>query len=251
MNIKNIKVSNISNNIQLIQLNRSRQYNALNKELSDELVFVLQQADNNPKIKCIILTGEENFSAGADIKELANNPKFPEIWENIEKIKKPIVAAVQGVASGGGCEILMMCDIIISSEDAKFSQPEIKLGIICGGGATQRLPKIIGKNNAMEICLTGRTFSAQEAKELGLVNRITNSDNLMELTTQIAQEISQKPLDSIIATKELIKKSIWLSIEEGLSYEKKLFYKLLSSEDGKEGLSAFLEKRKPNFKINK
>lgn len=251
MNIKNITVSNISNNIQLIQLNRSKQYNALNKELSDELVFVLQQADNNPKIKCIILTGKENFSAGADIKELASNPKFPEIWENIEKIKKPIVAAVQGVASGGGCEILMMCDIIISSEDAKFSQPEIKLGIICGGGATQRLPKIIGKNNAMEICLTGRAFSAQEAKELGLVNRITNSDNLMELTTQIAQEISQKPLDSIIATKELIKKSIWLSIEEGLSYEKKLFYKLLSSEDGKEGLSAFLEKRKPNFKINK
>ena len=251
MNIKNITVSNINNNIQLIELNRSKQYNALNKELSDELVFVLQQADNNPKIKCIILTGEENFSAGADIKELARNPKFPEIWENIEKIKKPIVAAVQGVASGGGCEILMMCDIIISSEDAKFSQPEIKLGIICGGGATQRLPKIIGKNNAMEICLTGRTFSAQEAKELGLVNRITNSDNLMELTTQIAQEISQKPLDSIIATKELIKKSIWLSIKEGLSYEKKLFYKLLSSEDGIEGLSAFLEKRKPNFKINK
>lgn len=250
MNIKNIRVSNISNNIQLIQLNRSKQYNALNKELSDELVFVLQQADNNPKIKCIILTGEENFSAGADIKELAINPKFPEIWENIEKIKKPIVAAVQGVASGGGCEILMMCDIIVSSEDAKFSQPEINLGIICGGGATQRLPKIIGKNNAMEICLTGRTFSAQEAKQLGLVNRITNSDNLMELTIQIAQEISQKPLDSLIATKELIKKSIWLSIEEGLSYEKKLFYKLLSSEDGKEGLSAFLEKRKPNFKIN-
>ena len=247
----NIKVSNISNNIQLIQLNRSEQYNALNKELSDELVFVLQQADNNPKIKCIILTGEENFSAGADIKELANNPKFPEIWENIEKIKKPIVAAVQGVASGGGCEILMMCDIIISSEDAKFSQPEIKLGIICGGGATQRLPKIIGKNNAMEICLTGRTFSAQEAKELGLVNRITNSDNLMELTTQIAQEISQKPLDSIIATKELIKKSIWLSIEEGLSYEKKLFYDLVNSEDGKEGLRSFVEKRKPNFKIIK
>ncbi len=251
MNIKNIRVSNISNNIQLIQLNRSKQYNALNKELSDELVFVLQQADNNPKIKCIILTGEENFSAGADIKELAINPKFPEIWENIEKIKKPIVAAVQGVASGGGCEILMMCDIIVSSEDAKFSQPEINLGIICGGGATQRLPKIIGKNNAMEICLTGRTFSAQEAKQLGLVNRITNSDNLMELTIQIAQEISQKPLDSLIATKELIKKSIWLSIEEGLNYEKKLFYKLLSSEDGKEGLTAFLEKRKPNFKINK
>ena len=251
MNIKNIRVSNISNNIQLIQLNRSKQYNALNKELSDELVFVLQQADNNPKIKCIILTGEENFSAGADIKELAINPKFPEIWENIEKIKKPIVAAVQGVASGGGCEILMMCDIIVSSEDAKFSQPEINLGIICGGGATQRLPKIIGKNNAMEICLTGRTFTAQEAKELGLVNRITNSDNLMELTKQIAQEISQKPIDSIIATKELIKKSIWVSIEEGLSYEKKLFYELLSSEDGKEGLSAFLEKRKPNFKINK
>ncbi len=251
MNIQNIKISNINNNIQLIQLNRSKQYNALNKELSDELVFVLQQADNNPKIKCIILTGEENFSAGADIKELAINPKFPEIWENIEKIKKPIVAAVQGVASGGGCEILMMCDIIISSEDAKFSQPEIKLGIICGGGATQRLPKIIGKNNAMEICLTGRTFSAQEAKQLGLVNRITNSDNLMELTIQIAQEISQKPLDSLIATKELIKKSIWLSIEEGLNYEKKLFYKLLSSEDGKEGLTAFLEKRKPNFKINK
>ena len=145
----------------------------------------------------------------------------------------------------------MMCDIIISSEDAKFSQPEINLGIICGGGATQRLPKIIGKNNAMEICLTGRTFTAQEAKELGLVNRITNSDNLMELTKQIAQEISQKPLDSIIATKELIKKSIWISLEEGLSYEKKLFYKLLSSKDGKEGLSAFLEKRKPNFKINK
>jgi len=251
MNIQNIKVSNISNNIQLIQLNRSKQYNVLNKELSDELVFVLQQADNNPKIKCIILTGEENFSAGAYIKELSSNLKFLEIWEKIDKIKKPIVAAVQGVASGGGCEILMMCDIIISSEDAKFSQPEINLGIICGGGATQRLPKIIGKNNAMEICLTGRTFTAQEAKELGLVNRITNSDNLMEMTEQIAQEISKKPLDSIIATKELIKKSIWVSIEEGLSYEKKLFYKLLSSEDGKEGLSAFLEKRKPNFKINK
>jgi len=251
MNIQNIKVSNISNNIQLIQLNRSKQYNALNKELSDELVFVLQQADNNPKIKCIILTGEENFSAGADIKELASNPKFPEIWENIDKIKKPIIAAVQGIATGGGCEILMMCDIIISSEDAKFSQPEINLGIICGGGATQRLPKIIGKNNAMEICLTGRTFTAYEAKELGLVNRITNSDDLMELTKQIAYEISEKPLDSIIATKELIKKSIWVNIEEGLCYEKKLFYKLLNSEDGKEGLSAFLEKRKPNFKINK
>ena len=251
MNIKNIIVSEIDNNIKLIQLNRSKQYNALNRELSDELVFVLEQADNNPRIKCIILTGKENFSSGADINELTTNPKYTEVWEKIDKIKKPILAAVHGIAFGGGCELLMMCDIIISSEDAKFSQPEINLGIICGGGATQRLPRIIGRNNAMELCLTGRIFSAQEAKELGLVNRITNSDNLMELTTQIAQEISQKPLDSIIATKELIKKSIWLSIKEGLSYEKKLFYKLLSSEDGKEGLSAYLEKRKPKFKINK
>jgi len=251
MNIKNIIVSEINNSIKLIQLNRSKQYNALNKELSDELVFVLEQADNNPRIKCIILTGGKNFSSGADINELATNPKYTEVWEKIDKIKKPILAAVDGIAFGGGCELLMMCDIIISSEDAKFSQPEINLGIICGGGATQRLPRIIGRNNAMEICLTGRIFSAQEAKELGLVNRITNKDNLMELTKKIAHEIAQKPLGSIIKTKKLIKKSYFVSIVDGLSDEKKLFYDLLNSEDGKEGLSAFLEKRKPNFKIIK
>ena len=251
MNIKNIIVREINTNIQLIELNRPKQYNALNKELSDELVFILEQADKNPKIKCIILTGKEIFSAGADINELVTDPKYTEVWEKIDKVKKPILAAVHGIAFGGGCELLMMCDIIISSEDTKFSQPEINLGITCGGGATQRLPRIIGRNNAMEICLTGRIFSAQEAKELGLVNRITHKDNLMELTKNIARDITQKPLDSIIATKKLIKMSNLVSIGDGLSYEKKLFYDLVNSEDGKEGLRAFVEKRKPNFKIIK
>ena len=165
-----------------IILNRKDKYNALNNELTDELIDILRKSDESELIKCIVISGVDDFCAGADINELAINPDFITSWELIDSIKKPLIAAVDGIAFGGGNELLLMCDIILASKEAKFSQPEINLGLICGGGGTQRLTTKIGKNWAMEMCLTGNIVSAEEAKNIGLVNHIYDAVSYTHLT---------------------------------------------------------------------
>ena len=230
-----------------IILNRQKQYNSLNQKLSQELISAFKYADENTKIKCIIISGGDNFSAGADISELYTDPHFIDLWEEIDKIKKPIIAIINGVALGGGLELILMFDIILATKDSKFGQPEIKLGLIPGGGATQRLPRIIGKNLSLEMCLTGNTISAIEAKELGIINKICSEEELIQFAENLASHIAEKSTESIIMIKHLIKQSFNLKIEEGLRQEKNNFYKIIKSKNGIEGINAFIEKRKPKF----
>tara|TARA_Y100000590_G_scaffold452259_1_gene595063 strand:- start:46502 stop:47251 length:750 start_codon:yes stop_codon:yes gene_type:complete len=248
MRFNSIKLNIIKDNILKITFNRRKKLNALNTELSNELVQALKEADKNNNIKCIIISGYDNFSAGAEINEFKVDPRFIEIWDDIDKIKKPIIASVSGLAIGGGCELLLMSDIIIASSNSKFGQPEINLGLIPGGGATQRLPRIIGLNNSMELCLTGKLINAQEAKDLGLINKICTAEELDSVVSGIAIEIASKPLKSITYIKKLIKESSNIALKEGLKIEKKYFYELVKSPNGVEGINAFIEKRKPDFK---
>ena len=230
-----------------IILNRKDKYNALNNELTDELIDALRESDKSELIKCIVISGVDDFSAGADINELATNPDFITSWELIDSIKKPLIAAVDGIAFGGGNELLLMCDIILASKEAKFSQPEINLGLICGGGGTQRLTNKIGKNWAMEMCLTGNIVSAEEAKNIGLVNHIYDASKLIKHALDLANEISLKPIDAIISTKKLIKDASKLH-KDGLTAERTKFMQLLKTDNGIEGMNAFKERRKPQFK---
>ena len=230
-----------------IILNRKDKYNALNNELTDELIDALRESDKSELIKCIVISGVDDFSAGADINELATNPDFITSWELIDSIKKPLIAAVDGIAFGGGNELLLMCDIILASKEAKFSQPEINLGLICGGGGTQRLTTKIGKNWAMEMCLTGNIVSAEEAKNIGLVNHIYDASKLIKHALDLANEISLKPIEAIISTKKLIKDASKLH-KDGLTAERTKFMQLLKTENGIEGMNAFKERRKPQFK---
>jgi enoyl-CoA hydratase/carnithine racemase len=230
-----------------IIIKRPSHYNALNKELSKELINALKYADDSKTIKCIIVSGIDNFCVGADISELSTEPHFIEIWDYVDKIKKPIIASVSGLALGGGLEILLMCDIILAAKNSKFGQPEINLGLIPGGGATQRLPRVIGKNKAMEICLTGDTISAQEAKDIGIINQICDENTLMPLAENIAEKIATKSMESITTIKKLIKQSYNRKIEDGIRKEKISFYKIIKGKNGVEGITAFMEKRKPKF----
>lgn len=230
-----------------IIIKRPSHYNALNKELSEALINALKYADDSKTIKCIIVSGIDNFCVGADIPELCTEPHFIEIWDYIDKIKKPIIAAVRGLALGGGLEILLMCDIILAAKNSKFGQPEINLGLIPGGGATQRLPRVIGKNKTMEICLTGDTISAQEAKDIGIINQICEENALIPLAENIAEKIANKSIESITTIKNLIKQSYDRKIEDGIKKEKINFYKIIKGKNGVEGIAAFMEKRKPKF----
>ncbi len=230
-----------------IILNRKDKYNALNNELTDELIDALRESDKSELIKCIVISGVDDFSAGADINELATNPDFITSWELIDSIKKPLIAAVDGIAFGGGNELLLMCDIILASKEAKFSQPEINLGLICGGGGTQRLTTKIGKNWAMEMCLTGNIVSAEEAKNIGLVNHIYDASKLIKHALDLANEISLKPIEAIISTKKLIKDASKVH-KDGLTAERTKFMQLLKTDNGIEGMNAFKERRKPQFK---
>lgn len=246
MRYKNILTKKYNNVIHII-LNRKDKYNALNNELTDELIDVLRESDKSELIKCIVISGVDDFSAGADINELATNPDFITSWELIDSIKKPLIAAVDGIAFGGGNELLLMCDIILASKEAKFSQPEINLGLICGGGGTQRLTNKIGKNWAMEMCLTGNIVTAEEAKNIGLINHIYDASKLIKHALDLANEISLKPIEAIISTKKLIKDAS-KAHKDRLMEERTKFMQLLKTDNGIEGMNAFKEKRKPQFK---
>ena len=246
MKYKNILTKKY-NNVMHIILNRKDKYNALNNELTDELIDVLRKSDKSELIKCIVISGVDDFSAGADINELATNPDFITSWELIDSIKKPLIAAVDGIAFGGGNELLLMCDIILASKEAKFSQPEINLGLICGGGGTQRLTTKIGKNWAMEMCLTVNIVQAEEAKNIGLVNHIYDASKLIKHALDLANEISLKPIEAIISTKKLIKDASKVH-KDGLTAERAKFMQLLKTDNCIEGMNAFKERRKPQFK---
>lgn len=242
--------------IALIQLNRPKELNALNPQLMQEVRDALQQCDKNDSVKVIIITGNDQaFAAGADIKQMADKSAIDmqvmdqfSTWDQIRKTKKPIIAAVSGFALGGGCEFVMTCDMVIASETAKFGQPEIKLGTIPGAGGTQRLTKAIGKAKAMELILTGRFLSAQEAHFYGLVNKVVPVEMYMHEAVELAKEIAQMSSIAVQLAKEAINRSFETQLDEGLMFERKNFYLTFASEDQKEGMKAFTEKRKPVFK---
>ncbi len=239
-----------------IQLNRPDVLNALNHALMSELTACLERLDSDESINCIVLTGNEKaFAAGADIGEMADASAVDmltvdnfRVWDRIRKIKKPMIAAVSGFALGGGCELALMCDIIIASDTAKFGQPEINIGVIPGAGGTQRLTRSVGKYKTMELVLTGDMMDAGEALRLGLVNKLVPQDLYLEEAKKLARVIASKPPLAVKLAKETILKSFDSNLNEGLEFERKNFYMLFSTEDQKEGMKAFMEKRKPKWK---
>ncbi len=248
-------VMEINENIMIVTINRPKTLNALNSKIAEETIYALQEADKNDKIGCMIITGSEKaFAAGADIKEMREH-SFAEMyqlnwfaeWDQISQIRKPIIAAVSGYALGGGCEIALMCDIIIASKTAVFGQPEISLGIMPGIGGSQRLTRIIGKSKAMEMCLTGRLMDAEEAEKAGLVARIVSNEILMEEAKNTAKKIASFSKPAVQMLKESINRSYETSLSEGIRFERRLFHAMFSTTDQKEGMSAFVEKREANF----
>ncbi len=239
-----------------VQLNRPQALNALSGALMDEVVVALEQFDRDETIRAIVITGNERaFAAGADIKEMANasaiemqqGTKLGQ-WDRIRKIRKPLIAAVSGFCLGGGNELAMSCDMIVAAESARFGQPEINIGIIPGAGGTQRLTHALGKARAMEVVLTGRPITAREAWAAGLVTKVVPNEAYLSEARALAAEIATKPPIAVQLAKDAILKSFDLSIEQGLDYERKNFYLLFASEDMREGMAAFIEKRKPTFK---
>ncbi|HLU91704.1 MAG TPA: enoyl-CoA hydratase [Pedomonas sp.] len=240
----------------LIRLNRPEALNALSFKLTSELTLALRELEADEAIGCMVLTGSEKaFAAGADIKEMATKT-FAEAysedfitstWEEITRCRKPILAAVNGFALGGGCEFAMMCDTAYAGENAKFSQPEIKLGVSPGAGGTQRLTRFVGKARAMDLCLTGRMINAQEALEMGLVARVFPTESLVDEVLKIAAEIAELPRPTVMAVKEMVNRAYETTLSEGLRFERRLFQSLFGTDGQKEGMAAFLEKRKPDF----
>jgi len=242
--------------VALIQLNRPKELNALNRQLMEEVRDTLQQLDKNENVRVIIITGNEQaFAAGADIKQMADKSAVDMLmidqfstWDQIRKTRKPIVAAVSGFVLGGGCEFAMTCDMIIASETTKFGQPEIKIGTMPGAGGTQRLTKALGKAKAMELILTGRFLSAEEAYDRGLVNKVVPVEMYLQEALALASEIAQLSPVAVLLAKEAVNRSFETHLEEGLQFERRNFYLTFATEDQKEGMNAFVEKRKPNYK---
>jgi enoyl-CoA hydratase len=242
--------------VAIITLNRPDALNALNSELLSELRETLAQYGADEKIGAIVLTGSEKaFAAGADIKEMqpkdyvsAYMEDFFEGWSAVSSTRKPVIAAVAGYALGGGCELAMMCDFIIAADTAKFGQPEITLGVIPGMGGTQRLTRAIGKAKAMDLCLTGRFMEAEEAERSGLVARVVPADDLMATAIKAAEKIAGFSLPVAMMVKESVNRADEMTLAEGLRFERRLFHSLFATEDQKEGMGAFVEKRKAQFK---
>ena len=241
----------------IVTLHRPAALNALNDQLMDELGHALLKFDADEGVSCIILTGSEKaFAAGADIGVMAGysymdvykSDFITRNWEHIRNVRKPVIAAVAGYALGGGCELAMMCDFIIAAETAKFGQPEIKLGIIPGAGGTQRLPRAISKAKAMDMCLTARMMDAQEAERAGLVSRVVPAEKLMEEAMAAADSIAAMSLPAVLMAKEAVNRAYETTLNEGLLFERRLFHGTFATEDQKEGMQAFLEKRPPVFK---
>ncbi len=242
--------------VRLIRLNRPQALNALNAQLTGELAAALDEAESDPAIHCVVLTGSERaFAAGADIKEMASKG-YAEVygedfitknWEKASQVRKPIIAAVAGYALGGGCELAMMCDFIIAAENAKFGQPEITLGVSPGAGGTQRLTRFVGKAKAMDMVLTGRMMDAAEAERSGLVSRVVPADKLIEEALAAAKIVAGMSLNAVMLTKEMVNAAYETPLAQGIKLERRLFHSLFAFEDQKEGMAAFIEKRKPAF----
>jgi enoyl-CoA hydratase len=239
----------------IIRLNRPQALNALNSTLNAELAQAIAAFDADAGIGCMLLTGSERaFAAGADIKEMADKSSidvfmgdFAGAWHATANARKPVVAAVSGFALGGGCELVMQCDVVIAADTAKFGQPEITLGIIPGIGGTQRLTHAVGKAKAMDLILTGRRMDAVEAERAGLVSRVVPAASLMEEAMKIAETIAAMSLPAVIAAKETVNRAFETSLAEGIRFERRVFHALFSTHDQKEGMAAFVEKRPPKF----
>ena len=240
----------------IIRLNRPNALNALNLALKTELCEAIRKFDADDGIHCMIITGSDKaFAAGADIKEMADKTynealmgNFAGDWDEAAKARKPVIAAVAGFALGGGCELAMMCDIIIAADNAKFGQPEIKLGVIAGIGGTQRLTRAVGKSKSMEMNLTGRMMDATEAERANLVARVVPLASLMDEAMKLAETIASMSLPSVLLAKEAILRSFEVPLAEGIRFERRVFHSLFATEDQKEGMKAFIEKRKPEWK---
>ena len=241
----------------LITLNRPEALNALNKALMDELTLALDAFEADGSIRCIVLTGSQKaFAAGADIKEMQNKSYMDVYgedfitanWERVTRCRKPVVAAVAGFALGGGCELAMMCDFILCADNAKFGQPEIKLGVMPGAGGTQRLTRFIGKSKAMEMCLTGRMMDAAEAERSGLVSRVVPLAELLDEALKVAGLIAAMSGPIVMMTRESVNRAYETTLAEGVRFERRLFHSMFATEDQKEGMAAFIEKRPPAFK---
>ena len=240
----------------LVRLNRPKALNALNDALIDELGHALLAFDSDQQIGCMVITGSEKaFAAGADIGAMAGYSYMDAFkgeyitrnWEKIRQIRKPVIAAVSGFALGGGCELAMMCDFIIAAENARFGQPEIKLGIMPGAGGTQRLPRAVSKSKAMDMCLTARMMDAAEAERAGLVSRVVSTERLIDEALEAATVIASMSLPSVLMIKESVNRAYESSLTEGVLFERRMFHGTFATDVQKEGMKAFLEKRQPNF----
>ena len=249
-------IAEVRGKVGLITLNRPKQLNALNDDLMDELGDALAAYEADENIGAIVITGSDKaFAAGADITvmqsltymEAYKGDFISRNWEGVKNCRKPVIAAVAGYALGGGCELAMMCDIIIAADTAKFGQPEIKLGILPGAGGTQRLPRAVGKAKAMDMCLTARFMDAVEAERAGLVSRVVPADKLVDEALGAAEAIASYSLPVVMMIKESINRSFESSLNEGLLFERRVFHSAFALKDQKEGMAAFVEKRKPSF----
>jgi enoyl-CoA hydratase len=242
-------------NVGIVTLNRPKELNALKIDLVHELANALEEFDRDDSIRCIVLTGagEKAFAAGADIKEMSDKTPISmmmggfDAWTRIRRIKKPMIAAVGGYALGGGCELAMHCDMIIASENARFGQPEINIGIIPGAGGTQRLARTFGKFRTMEMVLTGKPFTAQEMEAHGLVNRVVPQGEHLNEALKLAKAVAAQPPIAVQMAKDAVLAAFETTLEEGLAHERKNFFLLFATEDMREGMRAFIEKRKANF----
>ncbi len=245
----------IQGKVGLITLNRPNALNALNAQLISELNHALDALDTDRNVGCIVLTGSAKaFAAGADIKEMADL-SYPQIYlddlfaqsDRVANRRTPMIAAVAGFALGGGCELALMCDFILAADNARFGQPEIKLGVLPGMGGTQRLTRAVGKAKAMEMCLTGRLIDAEEAERAGLVARIVPAEQLLDEALKVANSIAEKSLPIAMMVKESVNRAFEVSLAEGIRFERRVFHAAFATEDQKEGMAAFIEKREPHF----